>query len=655
MGRISKRLPLTWPKLGPALALTTGITILALWLDRTGWFQQIELAIYDWHIKYAGTKNLPDSPIIVVTIDEKDIQRWTYPIPDDTLAAAIEQLLNREVKVIGIDFFRDSAQGDRRHLKELAEDYPSLVFIEKALAGAVPYPEFLKDREQVGFADLKQDANGVIRRGLLMLWDDKQQVRYSLSLRLALSYLHAKNVFLAKDPGNPAQVRLGASTIQRFRHSDGAYRNVDDGGYQYLIDYKRSPEAFINLSFSDVIEGNFASAPLSNALVLIGLKAHSINDRHPTPLTTGWNPLPDISGVDIHAMMADQLIRGATIPQPAERFLSYPRQVALIFVYAALGALIAVVMERAPYIAVGATLLAIGLTLLISHLIFSALGLWVTVVPALIAQIVTGGVMLSYLLNLERQQIDQVMNLFGKFVSPEVAAHLWQQREQFLENGKPKAQRLIASVVMVDMKNFVASSNIMDPFNLMEWLNRYISAMSEVAMSYGGIVDDYEGDGIKINFGVPIPRRSGAEISEDAEDAARCALAMCEKVDALNQEQSSDGTVPPPYALRIGIHTGPVVVGSLGSQERMKYTTVGDVVNTAARLESFKKEQLAEDAPSSLSRILISEDTFKWLPENWPAKSLGSHNLKGKSQPLEIFDLSPNPVLYSTLEGESHV
>lgn len=646
--------PITWPKLWPAIALTAGIATLVIWFDRNGWFQVIELAIYDTHIKYAGHHELPETPVVIVYINEQDIKRWTYPIPDDTLAAAISQLFNRGAKAIGIDFFRDTPLGDRTRLAELASEHPGLIFIEKALAGAVPYPDFLNNRQQVGFADLKQDANGVIRRGLFMIWDKDKKVRFSLSLRLALAYAKEQGVFLAEDPENRQQVRFGQSIIERFHHSDGGYRRADDGGYQYLIDYKRPPEAFTNLSFSDVIQGNFSGVNLKDKIVLIGLKALSVNDRHPTPLSTGWRPMKDVSGVDIHAMMTDQLLRGIDSAMPTSRVLTYPEQTALVVVFAALGAITAIIMERAPFMAVAVTLLIIVLTLTAAHLFYLSRELWIPVVPALTAQITTGGFMLSYLLTLERKQIDQVMNLFGKFVSPEVASHLWQQREQFLENGKPKAQRLIATVVMVDLKGFVSSSNTMDPLKLMDWLNRYISEMTKIAMDHGGIVDDYEGDGIKINFGVPIPRNSNAQVKQDAVAAVRCAIDMCARVDQLNQQWSTDKALPP-YALRIGIHTGPVVVGSLGNEARMKYTTVGDVVNTAARLESFKKELLKSEKTGGESRILISEDSHQWLPLHWPATSLGRHILRGKTQPLEIFSIPPNPVLYSTSEGETDV
>lgn len=128
--------------------------------------------------------------------------------------------------MIGVDFFRDAALGDRQYLTQLATQHPGLIFIEKALSGAVPPPEFLKDRKQVGFADLKQDANGVIRRGLLMLWDENNQARFSLSLRLALAYMRDQNLFLA----DGKVIGPGGKSIRNIQETSGAEVSIDDDG-----------------------------------------------------------------------------------------------------------------------------------------------------------------------------------------------------------------------------------------------------------------------------------------------------------------------------------------------------------------------------------------------------------------------------------------
>src|SRR5207249_4723415 len=140
---------------------------------------------------------------------------------------------------------------------------------------------------------------------------------------------------------------------------------------------------------------------------------------------------------------------------------------------------------------------------------------------------------------------------------------------------------------------------------LMDWTNAYIEVMAQQVMRHGGVVDDYYGDAIKANFGVPLARHTEAEIRQDAMNAVDCALDMEKAMNKLCrvwQEQQL-----PCVRLRVGVFTGPAVAGSLGSAQRLKYTTIGDTVNIAARLESYDKEQKEATFGHSSCRILIGE------------------------------------------------
>jgi adenylate cyclase len=141
-------------------------------------------------------------------------------------------------------------------------------------------------------------------------------------------------------------------------------------------------------------------------------------------------------------------------------------------------------------------------------------------------------------------------------------------------------------------------------------------------------------------FGVPAPRRGEEEISRDARDAVRCALAMRAEIERLNGAWAARGR--PSMRMRIGIHTGPLMVGCIGSEDRLEYTVIGDTVNVAARLESFDKDF---DSGGSC-RILISETTRMRLDGRFLTESVGRVHLKGKGRELSIFrvvDLAPPP------------
>lgn len=137
------------------------------------------------------------------------------------------------------------------------------------------------------------------------------------------------------------------------------------------------------------------------------------------------------------------------------------------------------------------------------------------------------------------------------------------------------------------------------------------------------------------NFGFPVPSESEAAIDADAVAAVRCALAMGDKMRELNTSWEARGLRR--GRCRVGICTGPAVVGCVGADRSLKYTSVGDTVNTAARLESFDKEQFISEAPGVISRVLVSEETWRRSRDEFEIVDLGAHALKGKQAPVKIY------------------
>src|SRR6058998_3282003 len=152
--------------------------------------------------------------------------------------------------------------------------------------------------------------------------------------------------------------------------------------------------------------------------------------------------------------------------------------------------------------------------------------------------------------------------------------------------------------------------------------------MAEVVMKHGGIVDDYFGDAIKANFGVPLARTSEAERRLDAVNAVNCALAMEREMWRINEVCQQRQL--PTARMRIGIFTGPAVAGSLGSAQRLKYTTIGDSINIAARLESFGKDTWEPNPGESPLRYLDQQFKTQWI---------GELSLKGKQDKVTVYRL----------------
>jgi len=172
--------------------------------------------------------------------------------------------------------------------------------------------------------------------------------------------------------------------------------------------------------------------------------------------------------------------------------------------------------------------------------------------------------------------------------------------------------------------------------------------MTQLIIDHGGVIDDYAGDAIKADFGVPLRRETDEEVARDAVNAVTCALAMEQTMLRLNDEHARNGL--PTVGMRIGIHTGPLVAGCLGSAQRMKYTTIGDTVNTAAHLENFGRGTIAEPQDRRPCRILISESTARLLNNRFQLESIGEVALKGKSQSLVAFRVVPTGSTEKTRE-----
>jgi len=268
-------------------------------------------------------------------------------------------------------------------------------------------------------------------------------------------------------------------------------------------------------------------------------------------------------------------------------------------------------------------------------------GWWLPVMPAAVAMFASATLVVAYISGFERSERRFLMEIFARQVSPDVAEALWREREKFLSGGRIAARTQIVTVLFSDLENFTPVAERLTPVELMGWLNDYMEAMAGLVMAHGGVVDDYYGDAIKANFGVPVTRTSDAEIDDDAARAVNCAIAMTREMERMNRVWAAQGL--PMVRMRVGICTGSVVAGCIGSARRMKYTTIGDVVNTAARLESYGKEVVPADATCPC-RVMLAESTVGRLRNAFPVRPVGALQLKGKSEAVNVYQLlAPAP------------
>jgi adenylate cyclase len=613
------------------------VALSVLGIRNTSILEPLELTVYDWMTQSRRGSEGADPRIALITVTEQDILiqgRW--PITDAILAEALERLVQFKPRAIGIDIYRDiPVDPGHTDLNRVLVEHPQIIAVTKLGGGTVasiPPPPVLAGTEQVAFNDILIDSDGIVRRGLLFQ-EVGDQTAYAFALRLALLFLAEEGIGAQPDPEYPEQLRLGPTTIRRFGPYDGGYVGADAGGYQTLVDFRRGHSQPVSFSLTALLTGQVPPDAIRSKIVLFGVTAESVPDLFHTPFSSGNDTGRMIPGVAVHAHIVSQLLgaglegrRPIDTPSESQEWL-------WTILWGLLGAALGA-WTRSPWrlaLGVAGGLLILGISVCVSFL----QGWWVPLVPPSLAWFLSVSVVTASVLSRERKERALLMHLFSKHVSGEVAEAVWRQRDQFLQDGRPRSQQLVATVFFSDFKGYTAASEKMTPEALMDWVNAYLDVMAGLVIKHGGVIDDYAGDAIKANFGVPLPRNSEEEIAQDAVHAVVCALAMEQEMHRLNlrHEQAGLATI----GMRIGIHTGLVVAGSVGTSERLKYTTVGDAVNTAARLESLDRDIVQESPGPRLCRILIDESTKGYLGDRFVLDRIGEVSVKGKEQTLMVY------------------
>ena len=635
-------------------AVALMVTVLVLGVRSLTLLESIELTTYDGFIRVRPSDPPPDSRITLVTVTEADIPTsGGWPLSDNVLARVIEQIARHRPRAIGLDMYRDVpvAPGTEK-LEQVLAAQPRVVAVMKFGEGAssgVRPPPVLKDTEQVGFNDIVVDPGGVVRRALLFL-DDEQTSASAFALRLALLYLQAEGVTAQPAPENPALLRLGRTTIRPLEPNDGGYVGVDARGYQFLLDFQGARRPFTSIDLTSLLAGSFDPALLRDRIVLIGVTAESIKDDFYTPFSRGLSANQYVPGVAVHAHIASQLLRMALDGQAPMRTLPDWQEWLWIAFWSGAGALLAFGV-RSPWRLAAAVA---GGALVLAGFDFLAFlrTWWVPLVPPALAWLASAGIVIAYTSHQETLQRGMLMQLFSRHVSKEVAEAIWLQRDQFLEGARPRSDRLVVTALFTDLTGFTTVAEKHSPEELMEWLNEYMDVMAQQVSKNGGVIRQYAGDSIVAVFGVPVARRTEAEIARDARGAVECALAMETALRELNQRWRAEGK--PVSGMRVGIFTGPVVAGTLGSAERSEYVVVGDTMNTASRLESFDKEYFAPDPETRPCRTIIGESTLACLGEEFETARVGEVSLKGKEQRVGIYRLIGRRVASPVTIEENH-
>ena len=593
-------------------------------LATTGISESIDLLLYDAVISLRSTDSEPAQrhPITIVGIDEGDISHYGWPIDDAVLCRAIDNALAAQASAIGLDLYRDQGVGTQQTcLRTLIQRHRNVVAIFNAAEGIQAPPG--TPAAQQAFNDLVVDADGVIRRDLIHV-GGQDDATVSLPVRLAeTSDLQPELLDALENPEDAE--RLGPWLLP---HS-GGYRDLDAAGYQRLLPFQQ-PGSFRTISLRTLAD---AEAPLTalmrGDIVLFGSTAPSLKDLFEIPQSRFSRTQSQLRmpGVEVHALRLAALLNGLEQPWPLQTPPPWSDQgleLLAILTGITLGESFRKLRRSISITAVlTATLASGGIVLLWSQ------GLWIGITLPVISLPVMAGVGWLRRGALHQRQKQQIQRLLGQTTSPAVASQLWDQRDALLRDGQFVGKEVDATVLFTDTQDFTSISEQLPPSEVLKWLNRGMGLLVEEITSHGGIINKFTGDGLLAVFGAPISQGSAV----DARHAVDAALAIAARLEHLNREFTNEQA--PPMRVRIGMHSGPVIAGSMGSSSRLEYTVMGDTVNCASRLES-----LARVPKDQVCRILFSRQTLlQCLNDDLIWTSVGRLQVKGRQQGVDVLEL----------------
>ena len=607
--------------LNPWTALATLAVMLLIRFWDPSFVESIRLRYFDQLIT---SQDKVDVPVHVVNIDEATLEKYgQYPFPRGTYAKIIRELYqhNAGLVVLNIPFPENDRFNQDLALASTLAKYPvilSSIPAEKskntarppgaAVIGAehgdviVQYPGLIANVPQlensaagIGIVNTLPEVDGVNRRiPLIVSVDGKVYPGLSLeTLRVAT--------------GNSTfQVKLNENGVEKMRIPSFRPIATDSLG-QIWVDWSQHANqvSAVNLP-----------KDFHKAIVIVGTSAAGIGNPVSTSLGSVWPQ-------DMQAAVIGTLVNNVNIERPD--WAPGAELLALILI-----SIIILVLSRWVYVGLGVGIVLLGSIVPISMYLFDTYKiLFDAIVP------VAGGVLVmlhAYGVKFisEFLQKQQIKKQFGTYLSPAMVEKLQKNPELLALGGESRE----LSIMFTDVRGFTTISEHYgeDVQGLTKIMNRYMTAMTAKIIENDGTLDKYIGDAQMAFWNAPLDDK------DHAKHAVKTALEMMGSLDAFNNEISKEGV--PAFGMGLGINTGTVVVGNMGSDQRFDYTCLGDSVNLASRLEGQSK-------PYGV-KIVLGERTADLVKDEYPVAELDCIAVKGKTKGVKIFTLAPDNELHQT-------
>ncbi len=459
------------------------------------------------------------------------------------------------------------------------------------------------EKTSIGFFNISSDADGVLRRALLVLPfgrssnPDDIDLYGSLEVQTLRLYLGLKTEQLT--------LNYGPTGVASLQFGDKLTVKPDWLG-RVLINYRGPRETYPYKSLADVINHKCKPGTFRDKIVLVGASATGIGDLR-TPPYGGI----DYPGLEVHANVIDNMLNNGFLIRGAPQEIL---DLLLILLFGIpLGTALALVSPRWMWFGL-ALLIPFGFLIYVSFV----RGYWLNF--TLPAGTLTANVMLVSLYRalVEEKEKRKVRSAFGQYLSPEVIRRLL-VNPQLVEPRKTEI-----TVMFSDIRGFTTISERLDAQDLALFLNSYLSDMTKIVFDTQGTLDKYIGDAVMALWGAPI------EEPEHASNACSASLTMMKTVHNKQKQWEAEGK--PRLDIGIGLNTGPASVGNMGSVLHHAYTALGDTVNLSSRLEGLNKEYG--------THILVNESTYSAVKDaGFLFRELDIIRVKGKLQPVTIYEL----------------
>ena len=630
-------------KLGIGVSIGLASGLVALLLARTPLVANIELITYDWRMRLTAHPERPSDDIVLVSIDDDSIRRlapvvgrWPWPrlvhaFLIDFLARAparlivydvlftepdvrrfdvgeqewtgaesddafVESVAKAGTVILAADAAADALIDPSRAVAETAEGRPARTYpqagrcVEPRALFLPPIAKLDRAARDLGHTLLIRDADGPLRRHFPWVRAGDQVV-----------------------PSLPMAAVLQASGVTAPPPSGGlcppliAYRGPTVGrdGQPTFREYSFYDVYYSEEQIAAGVKPQIAPAVFKDKIVVVAATASGTYEVQASPFEQG------IAGGEVHANVIDALLHRRSI-EPAGVGITLATTLGSAAAIGTAGAVLSVWP-----LAAGAAMLIAGVGWLGIRLF--AAGTWLTLVTPVAAIGLAFIGQLAWQYFVEGREKRQVKRLFSRYVPRDVYHQLLEDPTRAALGGK----RRTMTVLFSDVRGFTAMSEKATPEEVVGQLNDYFSRMVGVLFEHHGTLDKFVGDMVMGLFGAPL------DDAHHAEHAVQSALAMTRALDELNQRWKAEGR--PTLDIGIGISTGDMVAGNIGSSDIMSYTVIGDVVNLGARLESLNKDYG--------TRIIISEATRQALEGRYDIRPLGEVLVKGKSRPVTIYEV----------------